>query len=282
MQLFDAMTITDATQASPEGYRRVIARAARTGVYDYLASEVGAPDTFKASGNVKVYRPADEVFDQASMASFMDKPITNDHPPVNVGPTNWDKYAKGGIRRVAKDGEFLSLDLAFMDASIIADLDSGKRQLSNGYSCQLDWTPGTTPDGKAYDAVQRNIRGNHVALVDKGRAGSTCAVTDAQKFAICDANPDFKGTVMTTKTIIFDGLPLVTTDAGEAAINKLLGQIKDSATPLAAAQTALDEAKKAGAILDAKVIGLEQQLKDAELSPEKLRDAAAKFAKVVA
>jgi hypothetical protein len=66
-----------------------------------------------------------------------------------------------------------------MDKATIADVEGGKRELSNGYASLIDFTPGETVNGQHYDAVQRQIRGNHVAVVDKGRAGPMCRIGDA-------------------------------------------------------------------------------------------------------
>ncbi|MGB1276011.1 MAG: DUF2213 domain-containing protein, partial [Nannocystaceae bacterium] len=64
------------------------------------------------------------------------------------------------------------------DKATIEAIESGKRQVSNGYMADYDMTPGVTPDGQEYDAVQRNIRGNHIAIVDRARCGPVCAVAD--------------------------------------------------------------------------------------------------------
>src|SRR5690606_11989374 len=77
-----------------------------------------------------------------------------------------------------KDGEWIALPLILKDAAAIKAVQGGKRELSAGYTCTLDWTPGTTPDGETYDAVQRGIKINHLAVVDRARAGSTARIGD--------------------------------------------------------------------------------------------------------
>jgi hypothetical protein len=265
MQLSDRLTI-DAPRRTADGFLAVRARAARSGVYDYLASEVDAPSTFAATDTVKIYRDPAEVFAKESVASFLAKPITNDHPSVAVNADNWRDHARGTVMGAMKDGEYLAFDLVFMDKSAIAALDSGKRELSNGYSCSLDWTPGTAPDGSTYDARQVGIRGNHVALVDKGRAGPDCAIADS--FARCDANPtaisDFnEGKNTVPKIIIVDGLPVDLTDVN--AVEALLVK-KDAA--IAAGQTALDAANAALSVEQGKVTALESQLADAKAASD--------------
>lgn len=190
MQLSDAL-ILDARRRNADGYMKVRARSARVGVYDYLGAEVDPEGKrFKAGDIVKVYRPAEEVFATDSLASFVAKPITDNHPAVPVNSRNWKDHARGTVfGAIDEDGarNYVSFDLAFMDAALIDAIDSGKRELSNGYSCDLAFEDGTAPDGTRYQAVQRNIRGNHVAVVDRGRAGPECRVNDG--FAVCDRAP---------------------------------------------------------------------------------------------
>jgi hypothetical protein len=172
MQFCDTLTL-DAPKRTKDGFMAVRARAARAGVYEYLGREVDPSGTrFKADQLVKVYRPEEQVFDKASIASFIAKPVTNDHPAEPVTADNWKRHSRGAVMGALRDQEYLALDLTIMDGAAIADIEAGKRQLSNGYSCDLSFEDGVAPDGTDYQAVQRNIRGNHVALVDRGRAGS--------------------------------------------------------------------------------------------------------------
>jgi hypothetical protein len=276
MQLADALTL-DAPRRTSDGYMAVRAKAARSGVYDYLASEVGAPDTFKATDTVKVYRDEAEVFAADSVRSFLAKPITNDHPRQAVTAGNWRDHARGTVMGAMRDGDHLAFDLVLMDAAAIAAVDAGKRELSNGYECTLDWTPGTAPDGTAYDARQTNIRGNHVALVDAGRAGASCAIKDGERFALCDANPaaldgiNPKGTAV--KKIVLDGLQvdLSDADAVSAAFDKLQGKVTTAETALADAVKAHD---KALATKDAEIDDLKGKVVD-QAKIDALADAKA-------
>ena len=74
MQLADRLVL-DAPRRTSDGYLAVRAKAARVGTYDYLAAEVGAPDTFKPTDVVKVYRDANEVFAQ------LHRPTDHQRPP---------------------------------------------------------------------------------------------------------------------------------------------------------------------------------------------------------
>lgn len=143
---------------------------ARTGPQEYYARELqldGDPDRL-----VVVQRYPEDVFEAATMASFEGKPITDGHPMENVGPENFAAYSKGHVQNVRRDGDYIVADLYINDGALASDVRNGvKREVSCGYLCQY------TPDGAGYK--QTKIRGNHVAVVPKGRAGATVAIKDA-------------------------------------------------------------------------------------------------------
>ena len=143
---------------------------ARIGSQDYLAHELqldGDPDRL-----VKVNRYEEDVFDKATVASFEGKPVTDTHPNEAVGPENYSKLAKGHAQNVRREGDFIVADLYINDASLIDEIQSGKkREVSCGYLCNYE------PDGDDYK--QTHIRGNHVAVVQSGRAGHEVAIQDA-------------------------------------------------------------------------------------------------------
>lgn len=161
-----------------DGYMSVPAVFARSGIYEYTAAQVGAPGR-DATDVIRVWRPSDEVFKQASMDSFGRKPVTLDHPSKPVTLSNFKEVAVGmSDPGVTRDGDLLCGTLLITDQGAIAAIDGGKKELSNGYSADYDFTPGITPSGDAYDAIQRNMSGNHIAIVDRGRCGHQCAIAD--------------------------------------------------------------------------------------------------------
>ena len=143
---------------------------ARIGAQDYLAHELqldGDPNRM-----VKVNRYEADVFDKATVASFEGKPVTDTHPSEAVSPDNYSKLAKGHAQNVRREGDFIVADLYINDASLIEEIQSGKkREVSCGYLCNYE------PDGDDYK--QTHIRGNHVAVVQSGRAGREVAIKDA-------------------------------------------------------------------------------------------------------
>lgn len=142
---------------------------ARTGPQDYLAREMmldGDPERI-----VTVQRHPEDVFEAATLASFEGKPVTDGHPPENVGPENYSAYTKGHVQNVRRSGEYIVADLYINDANLAEEVRNNvKREVSCGYLCSY------VPDGAGYR--QSNIRGNHVAVVPKGRAGAAVAIQD--------------------------------------------------------------------------------------------------------
>lgn len=181
--------ISDHILKTPEGF--LICKdvpIARTGTQQYRGCEFGGP---VADGIYNVQRPEAEVFDRAAVASFEGKPVCDEHPEEDVTPDNYGRYMKGVCRDVRRgDGDLsncLVADLVIYDADLINKIEAGKREISCGYDCL--WNP--TSDS-SYDQLE--IRGNHVAVVDKGRAG--------HKVAIRDTADDKKGGKKMSKSLI--------------------------------------------------------------------------------
>lgn len=259
-----------------DGYLAAQVRCARIGIQDYSGAELGIPER----SNVRVLRPEDEVFSKASMQSYAGKPATNDHPRVPVTADNWKQHSVGGVAfEVARDGDYVSVPLLLMDSAAISDVEAGKREISMGYAMDLDMTPGKTADGQAYDAVMRNLKMNHLAIVDKGRAGPIVRIGDHWGSAPTN---DGKPT-MTTRTVILDGLSVETTDAGAQAIEKLQGDVaavKAVATSDAkAAQDKLDAKDRELAAKDTEITELKGKVLDAAALDKLVADRAALTAK---
>lgn len=239
----DAVALSGA-RMTRDGYLVADARIARVGVYQYAGAELGRPDL----PVVNVYRSEDVVFSKQAMASFANRPMTLDHPPENVTADNWKQYATGyTASEVARDGEFVRVPLIVTDAAAIAAIQAGKQELSCGYSCSIEFKDGVAPDGTAYQAVMTAIDGNHVASVDRGRAGSLCRIGDSWKdFNAADKGkpgdgertPPIEGSnTMNLRKIVIDGLTIEVTDQGAEAVAKLQAQLADG-------KAAIDKAAK--------------------------------------
>lgn len=146
----------------------------RTGTYKYLRRELG----LDGDGVVDVYRTEDQVFNETAIASFEGKAFTDTHPAIDVDVNNWSIYAKGDVRNVRRGkgdmSNCLLADIIVRDPIVIDEIKSGvKREISSGYDCEY-----VEENGKIY---QKNIRGNHVALVQAGRAGNQVKIYDEDK-----------------------------------------------------------------------------------------------------
>lgn len=216
MFLTDRLNFTSQRQYTDEGFLRVPSRIGRTGIQDYLAVEMGVTDR-EPNAVIKVFRPAEEVFAEDSLNSFGGKPVTNNHPPELLNASNSKQFSVGmSDKEIDKDGDFVTAVLNITDAETIAAIESGKVELSNGYTADIDWSPGVTPDGQQYDAIQRNIKGNHIAVVTRGRAGSECRVAD-HSLQFGDE---------TKMKIMIDGVEFEVTDQVAQAVGKLTAENK--------------------------------------------------------
>lgn len=221
-----------ARSVTRDGYLVAPGVLARTGIQTYLAYELGGIDGLDPMQQLKLYRPPEEVFNPESISSFDSNPITIEHPPQGfVTSDNWQELAKGEVRDIRRGGaDHLVGTLTVRSSDAITAIQSGKSQLSNGYTFTLDLTPGVTAAGEAYDGVQRGIRGNHLAIVDSARCGPACRILDHGPKGETNM-PD------ATRKVIVDGIPMEVSDTAAAAIEKLTKE-RDAAVNSAAAATA--------------------------------------------
>lgn len=266
MQFTDAATLSG-TRKTSDGFLVADAYAVRTGIQLYAGKEVGLVDR----DVVRVWRPEAEVKDAKSLATFSHAPVTLGHPAEMVTADNWAALAKGEVSTEATwDGNKIRLPLIVKDAAAIAAIESGTRELSAGYTCQLDFTDGVTPDGDAYDAIQRGIRINHLAIVTKGRAGSDCRIGDGADTwgASPVSTADMKGSHMadTLQTVVL----------GDQAAQVAVADAPKIEAFKAASAKALSDAQvdhaKAIADKDAELAKLQAKLDDA--TGKVLTDAA--------
>jgi hypothetical protein len=150
-------------QLTPEGYLVANAKIARIGIQEYPN-----PD-----GTVRrEFRPPEEVANRDSLKTLCDLPISIEHPPAMLDSSNARHFAVGWNGSVNYDGGFVSTKVKIIDQHAVKNaLDGGRIELSVGYLTKLDWTPGVW-EGQRYDAIQRNIKGNHIALTVKARGGA--------------------------------------------------------------------------------------------------------------
>lgn len=152
-----------------EGFLRVPGYASRTGIQTYLASELGLPGD--PNRLVNVYRPPEEVFADDSLNTFLGIDITDDHPSTLVNKDNYRNLTVGVVTSKGRqDNDHVAVDLLIKDKNAISKVESGKSELSVGYTALYDEVNGVAPDGTEYEFVQRAIRCNHLAICQRGRA----------------------------------------------------------------------------------------------------------------
>jgi cation transport regulator ChaB len=253
---------------TPNGYLVAEPRVARTGIQLYKGFEVGLPNI----DVIRIYRPDAEVFDKRAMASLAHRPITLDHPNESVDPSNWKKYAVGhSTGDIARDGEFIRVPLTLMDATAINAVKSGTTQLSVGYGAKLVWGQGETSDGQLYDAMQTDIRANHIALVRAARGGDKLRMGDSHE----------RRKPMTERTLNLDGVNIALEDKDGQILERHLKTLNDSTADLRklltdaqAEKVSLDakvaELTKSVGLKDGEIEALKQKLEDNKITPQKV------------
>ncbi len=155
----------------------------KVGVFPYLGRSIGAPEPDRV---YMVYRPEKELSDPDCIESFRLLPWVDEHEMLGDQDTGYTAPEKKGIHGVIGEEVYyengvLKGNLKVFSESLAALINSGKRELSAGYRCQYEFTTGQY-NGQHYDAIQRTIRGNHLASVKEGRMGPDVAVLDHMTF----------------------------------------------------------------------------------------------------
>lgn len=145
---------------------------ASSGVFQYSAAQVGLPGD--PNRIVNVYRPPESVSDAEYLASLQLIPLINDHEMLSgfQGDTSATAPEEKGIDGVLFDvlyeQPWVKGSIKIFSRSMQADLSSGKKDLSLGYTCDFEVRT-VVVDGVECEVIQTNMRGNHIALVEVGR-----------------------------------------------------------------------------------------------------------------
>ena len=246
-----------------EGYLRVKARIARTGIQSYT----------DANGGIRLeYRPEEEVAANAALDSFREKCVTKEHPPVLLDASNTKDYAIGFTSADVSYSEgFVESTLTVTDKETIDEIMRGNvREVSCGYKVDYSPEPGITSDGQHYDGIQKNIRGNHVAIVNRARGGAQVRLMlDSADAAVNDLITHSQGAVMSAN-IAFDGVSFEADPALAAAISAERDDAKGSYADMKRQyEDAMAEASKMKEEMDA----MEEEMKAKQDSAEGRADA---------
>ena len=145
---------------TPQGGYRIDARLAKPGVFTYQLAD---------GGERRELHLPDEIVRTDSLATLRGAPVTDLHPSEPVAANNWRHLAVGHVADdVRVEDGYVVAQVVIQDAGAVAKIDAGERSdISCGYSCTLDETPGEF-NGERYDAIQRGVRYNHVAIGPAG------------------------------------------------------------------------------------------------------------------
>ena len=148
------------TYFTPEGYLKDRPILTRVGIFEYE----------NADGSVRrELRLPEDVFDPESLASYRGKPIIITHDAGLIDKSNVHEESIGTILSEGyRSEDCVRAEIIIHDTEAMKE--SKLKELSLGYSLDLEETPGEW-NGQHYDAIQRNIRINHLALVGEARAG---------------------------------------------------------------------------------------------------------------
>ncbi|AOF18143.1 DNA primase [Yersinia enterocolitica] len=157
-----------------------VSNISKANVCPYFGREIPGADKLGLDPE-KIYylwRHPDEL--KKAVATFNNIPLLSIHTPDFPGDPPRE-YRVGVTHSNADfDGTYLTNGLSVWDNSAIAGIETEEQEeLSSSYQYVADMTPGTTPNGEVYDGIMRDIIGNHVALVETGRAGSDVLVADS-------------------------------------------------------------------------------------------------------
>jgi len=240
--LVDVCRYDSGALARPEvldnGWMRLEAHLTRSGIFEYKQ-----PD-----GTVRrEYRPADEVFNEKSLSTFRMVPVTDDHPPCGfLDSSNVKLYQVGQLGdAVGRDGDRVRAALMVTDPMLVTRLQNGHPgQLSCGYHCDLELTSGQF-NGEKYDAIQRNIRGNHVAVVETGRAGPEARMrldsADATMLTSVGTEQAFTSeALVANKVLRIDGVDFEVTEQAAQAVAKLQAERETARADLEKLQARAD------------------------------------------
>lgn len=227
----DGGFLPDTIQRTPQGGARIPAVVTRTGVLRYWRED---------GTQVREYRPSTEVLVPESFETMNGATVTLEHPGT-VTPETFQAMSRGHVAEgsVKPEGSLLTAVLVVQDRALLDDIAQGIRtEVSAGYTCEINPTPGVSPEGEEYDAIQQKVRYNHVAVVAMGRAGrDVCLRLDSAGNAV---ETELKEREQVKRTIRIDGVefPLGTPEEIDAAVNAYNRSVAAGAAIVARADSA--------------------------------------------
>jgi hypothetical protein len=237
VSLSDRISVPSKRTMTDAGQMHVPCKFARTGTQLYTAGQLGLADV-DPKKVMTVYRDEADVFDAASIESFRSSPLTIGHPmldgvQVPVSAANSKELQVGMLEGMpVRDEDTLGGNLVLTAQAAIDALADGTQELSAGYTCDIEML-----DGKLY---QRNIRANHIAIVAKGRAGSSCRISDEAEVHLADELLSVQTELADSKAELVEAQTKL--DTQTILVDELNTSISESEVSLAKARAELTDA----------------------------------------
>lgn len=219
-----------------EGYIKGMAIVTRTGIFKYVDNQ----------GNIRLeLRHPDDILEAESLESLKQIPITVEHPTVLVDSTNAKNLSVGLTGETVKvDGENIKTTVTITAIDGINAVDNGKEELSLGYTLDLEEEEGIY-NGQPYTHRQKNIRYNHLAIVERGRAGANARLNfDSFEYAmIVDENRTHEERENMVK-INIDNVDVEVNEAVKKAYDSLNARLDSATAETEALKAKLDETEE--------------------------------------
>lgn len=273
--------LTESFKMTDEGFLRGRAVVTNIGVFPYLMED----------GSIRwELRPPTEVLNIDSVMSLKGKVLTNDHPGdgvVNIDNVNDLQVGFLGDD-IRTDPYHLSIPITITDKETIDDAKNGKRALSCGYFASYVESPGVWM-GVPYDGIQKNIRYNHVSIVDRGRAGDSARMRfDSAKarFNSADRSVAISADIqksknnimedsMNLKTIKLDGVEYQAEGEVIKALNQRRDELDKTVKEIEELKSQLETARSDSAKIEAERDNLKDKVGKLEAEKEEKLDEKA-------
>ncbi|MCZ3846416.1 DUF2213 domain-containing protein [Lactobacillus crispatus] len=215
----------------------------------------------------------EEILSDSTVSSANSKPVTDGHHGLVTKDNSHDLMKGFTASNGHVEGNMLYNDITITDPNLISQIKSGdKRELSIGFETQMDPTSGTY-NGTKYDAVQRNIRINHVAVVPKGRAGHEVRLIGDSAEAVEQVEPsEEKGNQMETRVVRADGQNITVAADDVEKITKLDADNSAKAKQIADLDAQIKKLKAEKAQLQGNADEANKKADSLETDNEKLKE----------
>jgi len=270
MKRYDSAEITGKIELTPDGYIKAKAVVTRAGTFKYKNKD----------GSIRVeLRKDEEVFRGETLESLKMIPVTIGHPTEFVNAKNAKSLSKGLTgETVERRGDECIVSLLITHEDAIKAVQGGRRELSLGYDVAIDPTPGTYK-GERYDSEQTDIIYNHLAIVDRARAGSRACLRfdEDDAYRVDDSEQLGRGKTMKVE---INGVMVEVEDAIGSAYLAQAKRADDAELAATAAQTAADKAQAAADAAEEKAKAAESRVDAADI--EKIVSARVRLHKIAA